>query len=527
MFLRAIEAGRVISRRNESVIRSAILSLTGLVEMLSKPEEEDLGSETGTKGKKKAKAKVKPEETKKAMESIRALEAAILRQSDAIGDQRQAIRAAAKMKLDPMDAGYVWTREIFPDAVVVEHEDEFGGSRLYAMSYTIDKTSGSNAVLLGEPSEVELAYMPISTQATESDRGDHAAEGEPVAIREAEAVEGVEPKIVELVEAKIAEDGSIPIKIADPGWGTSGYYSKDLLKTDGPKVFREGLHMYMNHSTATEQRERPERDVRDLAAVLTENAAWQDNGPKGPGLYARAKVMEHWRGPLESLAGNIGLSMDASGTAKIGEAEGRKGRIITSLVNASSVDFVTKAGRGGEIVSLMEAARKAAWESSRNEQDQNKEEDFMDKLTESEIQNLKEAAAKMPELLSKLSESDTTIARQSETIITMKAERIVEAALKESKLPEMAQKRLMKSLPDRVVLKEGAIDTEAFSKVINDTIADEVAYLTEATGAGRVRGFGGKTTETTEQGVTIESLTESFRSLGMSETSAKIAANGR
>src|SRR3972149_4399223 len=66
----------------------------------------------------------------------------------------------------------------------------------------------------------------------------------------------------------------VPIKIIGPGWGSMAYYSESMLKTSGPKAFHKGTHMYWNHPTATEEAERPERDLNDLAAILTKDAYW-------------------------------------------------------------------------------------------------------------------------------------------------------------------------------------------------------------------------------------------------------------
>lgn len=517
MKIKAIEAGRVLSSKNEGVIRSAIVSLTEIVSaLMAAPAPEE---DPKAKGKKKPMAKTDEENGKKAMESIRAIEAAILKKSDTIDNQRSALRDAAKAKLDPLgNTFYVWTREIFPDVAIFEVEGrDDGTSQLLAMSYVKDQLG---AILFGDPYVVEMAYIPKQATTQESDRKE-TPEGDVVSLREAESV-------VPLIEKAIQADGTTMIKIADPGWGSSGYYSKDVLKEYGPQVFREGLHMYWNHPTQTEERERPERDLRDLAATLTEAAHWEDNGPKGPGLYAKTKVFDHYRGAVESLAESIGVSMNSNGTATIGEAEGRKGRIITSLVSSAgdSIDFVTKAGRGGEILSLMESARSQAWAHQIKE---NKEADPMEKLTPEELTQLKEAAVKMPELMTRLQESETKNVRLTERLAVSDARDFVKAQLKESKLPEITKTRLVESLSSKAVVKDGEIDKEAFGKIVEAAIADETAYLTELGGKGQVRGMGTirEANNGDEKPVDAASLKESFIAMGMSEAQATIAANGR
>lgn len=135
-------------------------------------------------------------------------------------------------------------------------------------------------------------------------------------------------------------------------WGSSGFWSKKVVERDGPKAFPIGTLSYLNHPTATEEAERPERDVKDLAARIVSTPVYE-----GDGLYADIEVFPHTAPLIESLAATIGLSIRGEGTGSIGEAAGRTGVVIESLDVGHSVDFVTRAGAGGKLVSLLEAAR--------------------------------------------------------------------------------------------------------------------------------------------------------------------------
>lgn len=160
-----------------------------------------------------------------------------------------------------------------------------------------------------------------------------------------------------VVEAD-AKSGRLSIGLITPGWGSSGYYSAKVLENAATaKIFPAGTRMFLDHPGEQESYDRPERSVRDLAAVLTEDATWD-----GERLVGEAQVF----GPFvplltdEDFAKTIGVSIRAWAEATTGEAEGRKGPIITELVEAESVDFVTKAGRGGSILAVLESARPAA-----------------------------------------------------------------------------------------------------------------------------------------------------------------------
>lgn len=167
------------------------------------------------------------------------------------------------------------------------------------------------------------------------------------------------------VESVDAPSGRLSLGIISPGWGSSGYYSPKVLENAATaRVFAKGTHCFLDHPSETEEHDRPERSVRDLAAVLTEDAYWD-----GTQLVAQAQVFKAYRELLTDpdVAENIGMSIRAFADTTIGEAEGRKGVIITDLTEALSVDFVTKAGRGGRILAVLESARTRVDEATSND----------------------------------------------------------------------------------------------------------------------------------------------------------------
>lgn len=150
------------------------------------------------------------------------------------------------------------------------------------------------------------------------------------------------------------------VQVITPGWGSSGYYGADVLKQAGKdRVFKAGTHIYLDHPTESEKWERPARSVRDLAGILTSDARWN-----GTALVAEAEVFEPYRAVILGMKDAIGMSIRASAEAITGKAEGRSGTIVTRLLEASSVDFVTKAGRGGRILQVLESAYAADTEVS-------------------------------------------------------------------------------------------------------------------------------------------------------------------
>jgi hypothetical protein len=154
-------------------------------------------------------------------------------------------------------------------------------------------------------------------------------------------------------DATSARPGRMKIELITPGWGSSGYYSAATLEAAAKAgVFPAGLQMYADHPTESEKYERPERSIRDLGAVLVTPGTWD-----GKAIVAEAQVFSAFAGALAEMREHIGVSIRAQGEFEFGEAEGRQGRIITALTEATSVDFVTRAGRGGRIIDVLESIR--------------------------------------------------------------------------------------------------------------------------------------------------------------------------
>jgi hypothetical protein len=192
------------------------------------------------------------------------------------------------------------------------------------------------------------------------------------------------------------------VKIISEGRGSSGYYTKEVLKRDGPGVFGRGTLMFVNHATDAERAARPEGDWSKLAAVTEGPAEWNDNGPDGPGLYAPAAVFSKFAEEVREKAPYTGVSINAFGhyaesatgepnpDVKFSESkkapDGKPG-LIGKLTFAESIDLVTKAGRDGKL--LLESAT----------QNQTQEPTMAEvQLTEAEVKQFREQAAEIRKL---------------------------------------------------------------------------------------------------------------------------------
>ena len=115
-------------------------------------------------------------------------------------------------------------------------------------------------------------------------------------------------------------------------------------------------------------------------------------------------------------------------------------------------------------------------------------------------------------------------ARATEALVLREARDVVVTTLATAQIPDITRARLTESLAKNPPVKDGKLDTDAFAGSIKEAIAAEIDYLAKITGSGQVRGMGTATAATFDVDA---SLAESFRGLGMSESAAKIAAQGR
>lgn len=342
-----------------------------------------------------------------------------------------------------------------------------------------------------------------------------AEEPEPDADAVAEAGEPVAlgGEVVPLIERAVRKDGTVPIKMIQPGWGSSGYYSADLLRRDGPKAFPAGTQMFWDHATANEEAERPEGSLARLAAVTVKEPIFQEKGPAGPGLYSEAKVFGQYAAALDELAPHIGVSIRGHGVVKSGEAEGRKGLIVEKLLPGRSVDFVTTPGAGGQVAALFEAARQRMGTDKRMVEAQKGGK----QMNEQEITALQEAKTA----------ADAEVGRLREALLLREARDVAAAELGKIEMPELTRARLAEVLGARPVVTEGKLDVEAFKARIGEAAKDELAYLAGVGrfGAGTITGMGGSAGGQPQGDV--KKLAEAMQRLGLSEAAAQAAAAGR
>lgn len=357
----------------------------------------------------------------------------------------------------------------------------------------------------------------------EEDEPESEPEGEPdlneaaivpstLALRAAGEGVNLDTEFVPLVERAVRGDGTLPVKLISAGWGSSGYYPAEVLRRDGPQVFKASTQMFWDHPTPSEEAERPEGSLKNLAGELVSDARWQESGSAGPGLYADAKVFGSYRAALDELAPHIGVSIRALGRATHGEAEGRKGPIIQALTAARTVDFVTQAGAGGKVIEMFEAARTTRHDEASKESHVNE-------------QQSQEAVTRLEQQNQALTQRNAWL---EEAMRLRDARDFVRDKLATASVPAVTRARLGETLSANLPITDGALDRDAYAATIDEAVKSEVAYLTQAAGygAGRVEGMGASSAQANNE-ASRAALVESFKRLGLDEKAALVAAEGR
>jgi len=160
-----------------------------------------------------------------------------------------------------------------------------------------------------------------------------------------------------LSEANIDGKGIAEVDIIKPGFNSddSRYYPIDMLARDF-SVF-EGVKMYSDHPSKEDERNRPERSIRDWVATLSEVCVDEATGK----LKGKATIIESWfKEKLsnlkdQGLLSNLGVSINAIGKGVKSKIEGKSTTVIEKLLTIRSVDFVTEPGAGGIVVAYESA----------------------------------------------------------------------------------------------------------------------------------------------------------------------------
>jgi hypothetical protein len=242
--------------------------------------------------------------------------------------------------------------------------------------------------------------------------------------------------------------------------GSTGYYPAETLLRDGPKIFKKGTPMFLNHQTPDQKITRPFGSIEEYAGELAEDAYYENDG-----LYAEVEVFEHEAPRIKALKDRIGISIRAKGRSIVENINGKAVPVFKELTEARSADFVMRAGAGGKIVSILESANVDSETASEAEEESK---DNMDEVLEA-IKALK-------------SDVDARFTALEEAAKPVEEEAVEEGAVDYDKVLEIAEAFVSSSLDAEG--RSRVLDLHrANKKPLAELIEAEEAYVKKSTKA--------------------------------------------
>lgn len=405
-------------------------------------------------------------------------------------DIEDRIRAALKVsgffpeKVNDQFANGPYIRDMYPDRCVVSYE-----GKLYELSYALMDTT----VVLGAPREVIETYVPVSEAA--KDRPVKEAKFEITDIRESNVTRDFEISgFISLKEAKFNADFSeVEVVLIEAGVNEQKKrYYPDKTIQEAAGIFK-GWKNYIDHPTPTQERERPERSLKDWASTIVESK--YENG------MAIGKIAIHDQWLRERLAdpvarAQLGLSVLSGGRISHGKVNGKDGYEIVEAIlpfrksGPPSVDWVTEAGARGRVSKLLESryrgGRKMELENATLKELKESRQDLVDTI-------VREANAgnteKVTKLEKDLKEANDKIADFDKVQKLAKQAETVETILKEAKIPEPCKDRIRTQVKDTII--EGDL-----KESVGKMIATELEFANKLTSKGKIK-LGGEGEATT------------------------------
>jgi hypothetical protein len=144
------------------------------------------------------------------------------------------------------------------------------------------------------------------------------------------------------------------------------YYSAEAIEAAVKDGVFEGKHSFADHPSLFEDKNRPERSVRDLLGWWSDVHVETIEGRKAMvgtfnieygNEFAINKMREAktYAEKYPNADGYVGFSINAHGASHPGEIQGQQFNIVDRITEAVSTDMVTRAGARGKLINLKEA----------------------------------------------------------------------------------------------------------------------------------------------------------------------------
>lgn len=270
----------------------------------------------------------------------------------------------------------------------------------------------------------------------------------------------VSESVKEQVLGSVTGKNKWRVRLIAAGAGSSGFYTEEVLRRDGPEAWPVGTLSHIDHQTLWERDERPEKSLKSVAGVVSSTPVYE-----GDGLYADMEFTEDWAPFIEQLHEHIGVSISAKGV--VSEEESSEGLPIVERLlpyPTNSVDIVTAAGAGGKFSHILEQFRDKVSTEERKDQG----------MTPEEIQKIGAALAEslVPLLKPDVEETEN---EQDELDLAVVTEAVIEADL-----PGVARKQVYEAVRSGRDLDEAVKEQKDLIEALQGAMREEVGVLQEA-----------------------------------------------
>lgn len=254
---------------------------------------------------------------------------------NSLNDFLDRVRTAFYSVFPSDETGGYYVVDIWEDRLVAV---DGRTQRKYQVGFVEDEDRNLVFDQMDEWQEVELTYSNVATMESYG------------------KVTRQPPLRIPLSEVDMNEESGVikGVIVTEGLSANNNYYTLDALRNTG-HLF-EGKPIFVDHPTKTEQRDRPERSVRDIAGIIRSTEMGYNkegkNALRFTGYISKAEPELRTK-IAEGLVGD--LSIMAFGTGKRDPKSGVF--VVEAFTDAFSVDLVTFAAAGGEVETLFESVQ--------------------------------------------------------------------------------------------------------------------------------------------------------------------------
>ena len=147
-------------------------------------------------------------------------------------------------------------------------------------------------------------------------------------------------------------------RVIKPGWSNNGYHYSPEVTAQLVNFIESKPMFFADHLEPAEKKNMVFGQKTHSAVAMAEKV-WADQSGE---IFAKLSPIGNpntewlWEA-AQKFPDQIGLSIDAYGKVKKGEAEGKKGFIVEQFTGYDSTDFVYRPAAGGKFISLTEATQ--------------------------------------------------------------------------------------------------------------------------------------------------------------------------